>query len=118
MIAIVIGTLAGASLGVLLAEATVPTTRRLPLLSAYTAVLLAALSLLLVDASNFVAAILFLAAVLLANSGYSAILWKSLIPSVPHNTWWSFGVAATRPGYLRGLYSTAQTDVQNSLPTR
>ncbi|KZE41483.1 hypothetical protein [Microbacterium sp. T32] len=118
VIVVVIATLAGASLGVLLAGATVPTTRRLPLVSAYTAVLLAALSLLMVDASNFLAAILFLAALSLGSAGYSAVLWRSLMPSVPRNVWWFFGVAVTRPGYLRGLYSTGQADMQDPLATR
>jgi len=97
-------TLTGICLGIVVASATVPRARPLPLLSALTLTLIAATALVLIDPSNMVAAVLFVIAGGTASALYAAILWKRSLPGLPHRLGWFFRVQITRPGFLRGIY--------------
>ena len=108
MVLTVLMALAGASLGVVLASVTVPHIRWLPILSASTLVILAAVALLLMDVTNFAAALVFVAALVASSTAYAAALWRALMPELPNSFGWFYRVALTRPAYLRDLYAARE----------
>lgn len=104
MALVVMMTVAGASLGVLFASVTVPTYRRLPAISAQLLAILATLTLIWIDASNFTAASLFVAASVLTSTGYAAARWKTLLPELSPSRVWFWRAAFSHPRYLRDSY--------------
>lgn len=118
MILVATMAMAGGSLGILLADATIPTYKRLPTLSAAVLILLVAASIVWFDATNFGAAILFLGTFLVSSTGYAAARWNELMPELSPSRSWYFRAAFSRPAYLRDLYRQSQAGNSPRSPSR
>lgn len=110
MLLILAMTATGACLGTLLASATVPRVKMLPLLSTLALTLIAAGTLLALDPGNIVAALLFVAAVGLASALCGGGLWRRALPELPHGLGWFCWTSFAHPGYLRSLQQQRETE--------
>ena len=99
----------GAVLGLLLGRTLVPTPQGVPAQVATFAVLGGAVALLLIDPSQFWAALGYLLAVLSTSLLYSAHLWQRHLAELDRSFAWFVRTAALHPGHLRDLAA-----VQNS----
>ncbi|MGN7188724.1 hypothetical protein [Microbacterium enclense] len=106
-------TLVGAALGLVLARATVPRTKRPLAACTFALTLLSAGALLWLDPANLGAALAFVSVLLLTLALCAAARWKSLMPALGRNFGWFFWVAAVRPDYLRSIYSESAPDVDD-----
>ena len=99
-------TLVGACLGVLLASCRVPRLRIVPLISSVILLVIAAVALVLIDISNFAAAIMFVLAVGASTILYSAGVWRGIFRDLPHAYAWFCLSELIHPNYLRQLHAT------------
>lgn len=106
-------TLVGACLGVLLASSGVPRLRVVPLVGGVILLALAAVALVVIDAGNFAAAILFVLAVGASTVLYSAALWRGIFHDLPHPYAWFCLSELIHPNYLRQL-PAANTQARHS----
>lgn len=109
-------TLVGACLGVLLASCRVPRVRVVPLISSVILLVLAAVALVAIDASNFAAAIVFVLAVGASTILYSAAAWRGIFRDLPHPYAWFCFSELIHPNYLRQLHVTNRQARRSAAP--
>lgn len=108
--------IAGLCIGVLSACARVPHPRLLSTISATVLVVLAALTLFVLDPSNLWLALSFVALVVLSSAAYSTVLWSRELAEAAPSMGTLFMQVLFRPAYVRDTYAALRSESVSSLP--
>jgi hypothetical protein len=104
----------GVCLGILSVATRVPRMRRLPFASAVILSIGAPAALLVVDPSNFVAAILFVLGIIASSVMYAAWQWRATLALPRRGYGWYCATEFFHPRYLTRVFQEQQAELRAS----